>query len=160
MTTQVYDTAAQLLECARAKVAATEAGVPARVCVVPGAELAWDECECGQLTVHVLRQYPSRVFPTEDRVPMAPCSTAYLVAVFAVTILRCVPIGGEDAIPPTCEELDAAARTQADDALAVFNGVMCCIDDGLREFIVLDQPTVGPAGQCAGSQLTIAVGFP
>jgi len=156
----VYSTAAELLECARVRVAATDAGEPGRVCVVPGAELAWDDCECGQLTVYVLRQYPSRVFPVEDRQSMSQCGTGYLVAIFAVTILRCVPVGAENAALPTCAELDAAAQVQLDDARAVFDGVICCIDDGFREFVVLDQPMVGPAGFCAGSQLLIAVGFP
>jgi hypothetical protein len=157
--TASYDIAAALLECARAQLEQTSAGVPDRVCVVPGAELAWDDCECGQLTVHITQQYSSKIFPAQDSSPMQRCGTGYIVVVYVVTILRCIPVGDEQG-PPSCTELDAAAQDQAEDARAVWDAVICCFsEDADYEFTVLNQAFVGPSGFCGGSALTIAVGL-
>lgn len=163
----VWDTASAILDCVHATLAETDAGAPARRCVVPGSEVAWDECECGgQLTVHVLRTYPSDSFPLlKISGPFTgPCQAVYTVAEYVVTVLRCTPTLHDNGDPPTCAELSAAAHTDQQDRWAVRRGVSCCFanDDPrvLRPMLLQEQLAVGALGACAGSEQHVFVGHP
>lgn len=153
----LYATKLGLLDCVAAQIALTEAGPPNRACVVPGGEVAWDECECGQLTVHHTNVYPSRTFPEPTREgPFTKCAPPWWVATVVVTMVRCVPSGHGDQ-PPDCEALDAATRVQDADIEAMQAGVQCCLVG--HQHLVADHLTLGPAGACVGSALTVLIGF-
>ncbi len=160
----MFDMAQRLLLCCSAQLAATPAGAPARAAVIPGEEVAWDDCECGQLTVHVLRAFPTDHFPIpKTDPPFTQCGAALTLAEFVVTILRCVPVQDDNGRPPKPEALSTAAQQDFADRWAVQRGVICCFDQfdpSARPMRLLgEQLAVGTDGQCAGSEQHVFVGF-
>jgi hypothetical protein len=154
---ELHATKLGLLGCVAAQIAVTPEGAPDRACVVPGGEVAWDDCECGQLTVHHTAVYPSRSFPEPDlAAPFTKCDPPFWVAEVVITMVRCVPHGdGEN--PPSCEGLEAAAAVQDRDIEAMQMGVTCCLAGQFHQ--MRDHLTLGPSGACSGSELHVLVGF-
>ncbi|MFI9026300.1 hypothetical protein [Streptomyces sp. NPDC053560] len=150
-------------------------GCPCRTCVVPGA-VAWDWCDdpCsgdgsgGQLSVNVLRMWPSNPFPNEDRTVMGTrnCMPAPVTAAeLAVTLLRCAPTPDDQGCPPSCDELDTAARITHVDAVTVYNALYCCLPGTStrrrgRQFVIGQQRLVGPQGGCVGVEQRVTVALP
>lgn len=167
---RVYDLAVHLLECVQSQLAT---GAPTRSCVVPGQEVAWDNCCAGevggQLTVNVARVYPSRNFPDIDQGRPSNCVTPYMVVQYNVTILRCSPAQNERGRPPSCGALAENTELTLRDLEQVRLGAACCLldEDSVTTLLMQpyvwvfgDQTTLGPEGGCAGSQLIIFVGIP
>ncbi len=157
-----------LLECIEDRLIYTDAGLPSRICMVPGANVAWDDCECGQLTASMQQKSPYDRFP-EATLSSSPCGHPFTVWVVVFTILRCVPTGDEHD-PPTCEQLDASAVIQIEDSIAVSTGISCCLADMttrdpatgrklVEQFAIGTQSFVGPNGACAGSELPVYIGL-
>lgn len=166
---KVYKVAALLLECACAKLRLTEAGCPDRRCVVPGLEPEAANCcpSGGQLTVNLIRVFPSEQFPF-PLVAANNCDAPYDVATFAVTVFRCMPTGSTQHAP-SCDALDKAAFTTMVDLMAVQDGVICCMKDKDRMHSVIGEPfrwalgDHGPTeatGGCVGTALIVQVGIP
>jgi hypothetical protein len=141
--------------------------------VVPGLEPSIENC-CsgdagGQLTVSVVRRYPSRTFPIPDFNTPRNCAAPFIVVVYLVTVARCAPVG-VNGRPPTCEQLDIAAQEAMLDMEQLWDGVACCLNDtpamdtlvgpGPHNWTYGDQLTVGPEGGCSGSTLQVLVGYP
>lgn len=163
--TDVGAVAAAVLECARAALAATTAGQPARVCVTAG-ELAWDECDCGLLSVAVGPLYLSSGLPlhTAGSGPPEDCAPPLLAADVTVTVLRCSP--GPDVVgnPPSCTALDASALTWLVDLDAVRTAVRCCLVDLLAAdtiagYLMRDSVPLGPQGGCVGWETRASVAW-
>lgn len=150
-------------------------GQPGRNCVIAG-DIAWDDCECGQLTVAITDSYYTSTFPepspaTAGRGSQSRCGPPYLAIQYRIVMLRCAPTGGEDPKPPTCEALDLAARIATEDAAAVRRGVFCCLRNlndtrdpatngkMIEDFRIGQQMMVGPEGFCQGSALPVTVGI-
>lgn len=165
-----YDIATAIKDCAYDWLSTTTSGAPDRSCVVAGA-IAWDDCECGQLAVSLVSNYEASGTTTPRAGTITPgrreCGPPLFVINFLVSILRCAPTGTNTA-PPTCAELDAAARIAAEDAWAVRAGVICCLTEAVKEqlpngtrlyrdFVVGEQSWVGPQGACMGSELPVSV---
>lgn len=177
MAPPIFDIASDLLDCACTALATTDAGCPDRACVLAGG-LAWDSCgddACGQLSVGFASQYASSNFPTPaattaGQFKTGMCGHPLIVFNLMVTILRCVPSGGPDAEPPSCESLQAAAETAVTDALTVKYAIECCLV-GMRDtrdangrkvvnyWSTGTQNYVGPEGGCGGSQLPVTIGL-
>lgn len=162
--TATFDMAVRLLDCVGEQLAATTSGAPARALVSPGQEIAWDDCECGQLSVHMPRAYPSDTFPVLKQVgPFDRCEAKFTVVEYVVTILRCVPVSKDRGDPPTAAELTAASRVDHEDRWAVRRGVACCFEaeDPRRRTLRLlqEQLAVGSEGECMGSELHLFVAF-
>lgn len=164
----VFDQAQALLLCVSEQLAATPAGSPARALVAPGAEIAWDNCQCGQLTVHTLELVPSDTFPVQKQLPpFNDCGFAWWVVHYVVTILRCVTIQDEDANPPAPADLTADAGIDLLDRWAVRQGIACCMQaykaanpaGPPRPWLPQSQLAVGAEGQCMGSEAHVLVGF-
>lgn len=166
----VYDIAIKIKECVLERLEMTSKGLPERACVISG-ELAWDECECGQLTVAIANEYESNGTAAARAAAENPgrrsCGPPLYVANYVVTMLRCAPTGTNTA-PPSCANLEAFARMSTEDAWAVRLGVICCLDEAIsqrlpngtklyRDFVVGTQTRIGPQGACGGSQLPVAV---
>lgn len=165
MASSLYTIAESLRSCAMVRLAMTTGGVPNRSCVVPG-EVAWDECQCGMLAVSIRRLYSSRVFPGDASQDgeFGACDIPYTVIEYAITIARCVAVTDDAGNPPPCSALDSAAQIWAEDAMAVRNGVGCCLADmidanTIAEYTLEEQVSVGPAGGCVGSELKALVGI-
>lgn len=178
---EIYDVGRMLLEAACAELDVFKGmglglGCPTdRRCLVPGAELAWDDCDCatnGLLAVHVKTSYPSDSFPVQKLTgPYNRCELPFLVVHYAVTILRCVPQMDDAGRPPPCDDLDAAARRDFADRTAVWRGVACRLalpinppshpgTEGVaRLHLLQEQLSIGEQGACAGSELNVLVGL-
>lgn len=162
----VYDVAEAVRACAHDALAGTAGGPPVRSCVVWGAEIPADECDCGALAVTVVRLYPSDASFGEAGTfgVVTPCGSPYLVADLAVQILRCVAVPDEGEVSVPCATVQAEARIAHEDAHAVRNAVRCCLD-GLKQartisdYLVRSQVPSGPDGGCAGSVLAVSVEF-
>lgn len=167
-----YDIAAALLEAAAAELdlfagAGLGQGAPDRRCVYPGAELPWDNCDCGLLAVHIKTTYPSESFPFQlgGQGASVSCKVPWTVVAYAVTILRCTPGMDDAGRPPPCPELDAAARLDFLDRSAVWRGVACYLATPInpggdtRPHLLQEQLSIGDQGQCAGSELNVLVGL-
>lgn len=161
-----------LLECVRLALvestgvpdAPEGAGAPERVAMVPGAQIAWDDCECGQLTVHVPRSYLSNTFPVPLQAPSERCAAKWTVVEYVVTILRCAPGNDDHGRPPAAAALNAAAQLDHLDRWAVRKGITCCLTPTdkrrVRPWIIGETLAVGAEGNCVGSQTTVAVAMP
>lgn len=137
-------------------------GVP-RSCVITG-EIAWDDCECGQLVVALATTFPYTEFPNPDEgANQTPCGSPKWATTYTVSMLRCSPETDTEA-PPTCEDLGAAARQSAADAVAVMNALRCCLRDLKRgreiiEYQIGTTTFVGAEGMCQGSATDVTVGI-
>lgn len=166
-STSVYDALSALPAAVNTALAATPAGQVNRVVFSPGAELAWDECDCGQLALVINRRYPSRTFPQDssDNV-LGECDDIGWVIDCKLSIVRCTPGPDDNGDPPTPAAMLAAWQTQESDAYTIRNVVRCYLQAIvtstprlIANFIVNDQPSVGPLGNCAGTELNFKIGF-
>lgn len=138
-------------------------GVPANMRIaylVPG-EIAWDSCECGQLALSIVRDFPTVTFPVDDSLNPVKggCMTRTLGYEVTVSLTRCVPGPQKSGKPPTVESLYAAALVVEGDAWAVENGIACCLASLKNDRTILDYRyggvrRVGPEGACAGVEAT------
>lgn len=164
MALDAYTVAEALLACAYAGVDHTGSLAINRVCMVPGAETAWDNCTCGQLTIAEERRYPSNAFPAESVDNEENCGEPYVVIALRLTLVRCVSIPDASGNPPTCTALAAEAQQQMKDKTDLRRAVMCCLTnmhdaEDIDSFQLGAQDSVGPAGACAGSDMLILVGL-
>lgn len=138
-----------------------------RVCVVPG-EIAWDECTCGTLAVTARRFFLSDDFPQgslgQGLIRSSPCDLPWLVAELAIQVIRCVsgPTGTSLSVP--CPQLDTAAQVLLLDqyvTLTTTVSILCAFktQDRIVDYVLGEQTTVGPQGDCVGTELVALVGF-
>lgn len=165
------DTVANLLSGLLGDVNTALAATPAGRCqyavVLPGADIPWDNCECGLLALAVNRVYRTRNFPQDAQDVYTKCDDFAVALDLKMVVLRCVPVTAtlEPAavyVPPTPAQTLAALQTQEEDRAVVFSTVTCSLSE-LEEvrlvgsYIVNDSVTLGPQGGCAGSQLNFKV---
>lgn len=159
-----FDIATTILECVRARIV-DEAGSPDfdRVCVVPG-EVAWDACDCGQLTINNPTQFSSNVFPSPiTGGDQTQCGAPLIASTFTITALRCSPSNDRNGHPPKCSALANAAKQLYSDKFYMRAATLCCLAS-LQMTNVLEQYTVGniievgPRGGCVGAELSFTVG--
>lgn len=126
--------------------------------LVPGtlAPADWCSCngrgqDCGMAWVRLDRVYPSSAsFPSPDSRP-GSCAPM-LAAVLEVGVYRCAPVGS----PPPVAAQTQAALVQADDALAIARGILCC-DSVTKRAHLLGTYTPRDGGDCGGGAWTITV---
>lgn len=166
-----FDIAEHLRDCITPKLATTTRGLPNRVCIHTG-EIAWDDCECGQLVVSFIRSFETAVFPTPwdgtGNSGALKCGASVYAFEYQVSMLRCA--AGADGETPDCSELNQSARGTIEDAWAVMAGLSCCKCNGLQRdpdtgiqpfqnFLIGEQIMDGPEGGCQGSLVTVTVGI-
>jgi hypothetical protein len=145
----------------------TLGGQAQRVSVVPG-DIAHDECSCGALYVS-----PSDFFLSDDfsqgglsaATREGPCELAWAVARINIELMRCAPTPVGNAVAPTVQALDTAARVYVSDAYVVRTSVLrylCQLQssDQIVDFSLGDQSRNGPGGGCVGTSLTAYVSLP
>lgn len=134
--------------------------------VVPAA-IAWDDCQCGQLVISEVRRFPSREFPLEEVDHQEHCGEPWIVVEYIMSLTRCVPISSASGQAPTMAQLGTAAFQLSKDMTDLRRAVYCCLqalyddlgDETIDAFQLGAQPTIGPEGGCAGSELTVLVGW-
>jgi hypothetical protein len=162
----IWDISSILVTGIAADLAASENGPVERACVVPG-EIAWDECNCGLLAVTARRFFLSDNFPETSLgvglIRTSPCDLPWLVAELAVQVIRCVPTSHDDGTPPTCVALGDAARVLMVDAYVALTttvSILCGMTDAdeIIDYVIGEQVSRGPEGDCVGTELNVFVG--
>jgi hypothetical protein len=160
-----YDVASILVTGIDAELSASPAGRPDRACVVPG-EIAWDGCDCGAVYVSLRNWSLSDSFPdasdTSGSLRIGPCELPWTVGSIEIQVVRCAPSPDGSVFDVPCNKLDVAAEILiADAALALRRTTveLCQLKDAdeIIDYIVGEQLTVGPAGGCVGTSLTVQV---
>lgn len=164
-----YDVANVLLTAIEEVLAASTGGAVERACVVPG-DIVWDACNCGLLAISVRRWFLTDNFPETSQsfggnnVRSTPCDLPWLVGELRIQVIRCAPIPEGNAISVPCPELDEAARILLSDAYVTITetvATLCAMreDNEIIDYVVGQQDTLGPAGDCVGSELIAHVGL-
>lgn len=167
--TAFYQVAQLLVTNVAVELAASLGGAVERACVVPG-EIAWDGCSCGLLAVSVRRWFLTDSFPESsaafgaNAVRATPCHMPYLVGELRLQVVRCAPIPDDNAISVPCSALDAAAQVLLSDAYVALTetaSTLCELreSDQIIDYVLGDQETQGPAGDCVGTELVAQVGL-
>jgi hypothetical protein len=168
--TAFYQVADLLVTNVEAALAASLGGAVDRACVVPG-DIAWDGCNCGLLAVSVRRWFLTDNFPessvgigTSAIVRATPCDLPWLVGELRLQVVRCAPIPDGNALSVLCPELDAAAQVLLSDAYVSLTETVSTLcelreSEQIIDYVLGDQETQGPAGDCVGSELTAQVGL-
>jgi hypothetical protein len=146
-----------ILDAVHALLPGSIGGEVERACVVPGLMIAWDDCECGQLTVHQRAMWPSAQFPNPVEPGRANCAVPYWAVQIVVTLLRCSPQGVDDQAP-TCEQLAEAAVVHLHDMEMMQRGTACALTE--TTFRVDVHTPVASEGACVGSELVVVVAVP
>jgi hypothetical protein len=138
---------------------------PNRFCpLVPG-DIAWDECECGQLAGSITEDFPSNIFPTPaNDSPQTKCGPPLMVVAATLSLVRCVPTPNDNGHPPKCDLLLEAAVQLERDRWAARRALSCCLKGmfarfEIANFLVGTTTTIGPEGMCAGFNLPFFIGF-
>lgn len=141
------------------------AGQPQRYCsIVPG-QIAWDDCQCGQLAQSIGDDYPSTTFPAPAiDTRQQPCGPGLIVTQVTLSLTRCIPVPGDNGRPPRCDKLLEASEILLWDKWLARRAITCCLLDmrhngQLLDFAVGTATVVGPEGQCAGFELTYTLSF-
>lgn len=149
-------------------VLATSLGGPVqRACVVPG-DIIWDGCTCGLLAVSVRRWSLVDTFPEgftafgRGLIRATPCDVPYIVGELRVQVIRCAPIPDGNALEVPCVDLDAAAQVLLSDAYVTMTEIISTLcelreDDRIVDYVVGDQETLGPNGDCVGTEIMAQV---
>lgn len=163
----IYNIMKALGVCVLAKLAATDAGAPARVCTALAGTIADDDCCDGQLAISVSKVYPARTPPQEASGDDsdAGCGPPLLVADLTVRVSRCAPVVNDQGAPPTCDALDRATQTWFGDVAAVRQALGCClrdmVDAGTVDGYGVGAATAsGPEGDCLASDTALWVSVP
>lgn len=135
-----------------------------RYCALVPGEIAWDNCDCGQLAQSVGDVYPSNNFPTSAADQRrTPCGPNLIIIPVTLSLTRCVPVSTNDGRPPSCDKLLAAAITLEVDRWVVRQAITCYLRDLRDTYVIADfsvgvARTVGPQGACVGVELSYLVG--
>ena len=119
---------------------------PARVIpVVPGISVAWDECECGQLTGRLASMVP--ISSSNQR-----CAIDYWRATGELTLLRCALTVDDQGKAPKAGDLKAEGAESLTDTELLLKAVAS------QQWVeqILSWNPLGPDGGCKGVVVTFS----
>lgn len=142
-------------------------GAVDRACVVPG-DIAWDDCTCGLLAVTVRRWFLTDNFPETsaafgaNAIRATPCDQPWLVGELRLQVVRCAPTPPDGQLSPPCADLETAAEVLISDAYVALTETVRTLcelreSDQIIDYVLGDQETMGPAGDCVGTELIAQV---
>lgn len=168
--TAFYDVAQILISNLVTELADSIGGPVQRACVVPG-EIVWDGCNCGLLAISVRRWFLTDEFP-EGSVGFGdtsttrgtPCDLPWLVGELRLQVVRCAPIPEGNAISVPCSELADTAQVLISDAYVLLTETLRTLcelreDEQIIDYVLGQEETQGPAGDCVGVELVAQVGL-
>lgn len=134
--------------------------------LVPGIDVAWDQCQCGQFAQTLIAEYLTNTpFDGGNALAGNGCGLSYRVISVATSLVRCIPTMDGNGHPPTCAKLLAAGVQDVRDRAAVRLGILCHLEDLLAAdtisyYQIGPQTPLGEQGGCAGSVLVWSVALP
>jgi hypothetical protein len=150
-----------LLDNLVSQLAHTRGGLPARVGLYPGEEVApMDECCAGQAAVRVYRIFPiTGRFPQQNHGPLTCAAGQSYAMTCEMTVYRCAAVLQSNGEPPTVAALRENVVVQLDDAAAMRRAIRQTAQDlefdpvsGSGMFVEDDYNPIGPAGDCVGGR--------
>jgi hypothetical protein len=141
-----------------AALATTTLGRTDRAIVAPGVDIAWDNCQCGQLAAFHKRTYRSRNFPQDATDQFTKCDNFTVVFDLSMTLVRCVAIMSDNGVPPKPAQVLADLQNQEEDAYVLWTTLDCSLRELqavnlVSSYIINQETTLGPQGGCAGTQV-------
>lgn len=152
-------------QCVYDEILNTGGGELNRVCLLVPGDIAWDECECGQLAQSITQVFPSKKFPgPASQETHTKCGPPIVAVEVLLSVTRCVPIPNDKGTAPKCSALQSAAITLEADRYATRKALMCCLSDSydhnnILDFVIGPMTSAGPQGACAGFVCTYTIGF-
>jgi hypothetical protein len=153
------------LQCVYDALGDTAAGFPNRFCpLVPG-EVAWDDCQCGQLAGTIIDVYYSTNFPAAaNDTPQTKCGPPLVAVAASLSLTRCVPVPNNNGDAPSCDKLLEAAVTLEIDRFTARTALRCCLKTmytqmQIANFTIGNSTVVGPEGMCAGFNMPFVIAF-
>lgn len=140
-------------------------GRPGRICLVPGNEVPWDACECGQLAIGMRHgPFGFRNFPQEALDMSVICLLSTQAWTYTVVLNRCQyhPPMHADGTPPTEASQTEAFILQQTENYFARNAIFCCLKS-MKDSGLIDEYAVGASdyfvlGDCGSITIPIWVG--
>lgn len=122
-------------------------GRPGRVVIVPGQEVPWDGCECGQLGFAFQHgPYPTRTFPAEslEDPAVGNCVIGSQAVRVVASLIRCQyqPAMQAGGLPPSETAQNAASRLQQIEQYYMRDAITCCLH-AMRRADLIDDIRIG-----------------
>lgn len=169
MADPVYSLAEYLLDATSTAVAPLPQGIPRRLIIAEGGQVAWDECCDGMAWVAWTNSAVGLALDNLDVDQRARCGHGVIVTL-RIGILRCAAELNDDGFP-SAAAMNASAAIRSSDAWAVLNAIACALSenqlDNLGDSLgtpgayidasILGQDPLGPEGGCVGSEITVRV---
>lgn len=160
-----YPTMIKLLGCVESELAAAGLSAPSFVGPMAGLQTLHeycgssdegDQCNGGQLTARLVREFPFSSFPDQDTGAWRP--GVQLGFEVELELVRCSPVGDDRGNPPSRDEWLAAVRDQLADKAAMRRAICKCMSEAGVDFALGQYTPVGPQGGCLGGNWTVIVG--
>lgn len=144
----------------------TRGGRPKRIAFAVPGQIAWDECDCGQLaqTITSITSAKTSNTPSTESAAFA-CGHPLMIVNVTLSLVRCVPGTDEitaTSIAPTVSTLLGAALTLEEDRTVVRTSLLrhlrTLFDEyKIRDFTIGAATSVGPEGVCGGIEITYTI---
>lgn len=128
---------------------------PARACLYPGAEVAWDDCDCGQAWVRLVLVEPWFGDGNRQRVSAyGPCGPLKWAVTLGVGVLRCAATVDDSGHAPEPSVLTSETLAMTRDMTDLSKAITCDFPTvrGLDRVQVTRWEPLGPDGLCAGGE--------
>lgn len=136
---------------------------PASCCVIPGRDVAIDDCCAGQAWVRIVRVYPTLPgdFPNPRSTVLGDaCDDGGWWGIeLGAGTARCAPTQDDHGHAPTDATQEHAAAVLADDAARIRHTILHNLPDatGVEGVVLGEQSHVGPSGGCVGQETLVTV---
>lgn len=140
-------------------------GSPVGRSLVTEGEIVWDNCDCGQLALAIVRSFMSTSVTNEQR-PLTNCQSSIFGVDAQIQYVRCVPNPDNSGNPPSALALTDSARLAEIDKFIIRDTALCLLNQyrndtpaTLYDFSVYEQLPLGASGGCGGSQLNVRLAW-
>lgn len=147
-----------LLQCGKAELLKHDPAWSGRVCMNPYSTPTLDDCCGGQLQGTITRYYPYEVFPI-DNDGLNPCHLGLMAADVTIGVYDCFQGLGNRGGARSCEDLEEAFDRVTVQGAAVWQGVLCCLNELEIDWVYRSQaPIDNEQGSCIGTELILTLG--
>lgn len=136
-----------------------------RACLLVPGQIAWDNCDCGQLAQTINSVVTSNNFavPAADT-PTTPCGPNLILVNVTLSLVRCVRGPDDNGRPPECSDLLQDALQAERDRFIARHALRCYLKPlydamHLVGFTIGAATSVGPEGLCGGIELPYTFGL-
>lgn len=137
---------------------------PNRACVLPGGNVAWDDCCDGQLYVQLTEVAPYNTSQQGRGASRATAANACGIHLWTATVvlglIRCAATVDDAGHAPSCETLDDEAGQLIRDMLALQAVILEGPVSPVQRQMPVRWSPLGPQGGCEGGEWTLTMWLP